>query len=141
MELQRKLTDDGYSIPIIFVTGHGDVPMAVEAMKAGAIEFIQKPFREQELLDCIQSALRSASESAKAADEAMLLRKRIKQLTAREKQVMDLVVDGKPNKVIAAELGISQRTVENHRAQILEKIQVRTTAELIKVILSSSKSR
>lgn len=135
LELQKRLCDLGSTLPIIFITGHADVPMAVEAIKLGAIEFIQKPFREQELLDAIQTAM----ERAKANHENVLRKgkqqKRLDTLSEREREVLNYISDGHANKVIALELGISQRTVENHRANILEKMQVRSTAALVKAIM------
>jgi RNA polymerase sigma factor (sigma-70 family) len=135
LELQERLMAAGSSLPIIFITGHGDVPMAVEAMQKGAFDFVQKPFRDQELLERISEALssdrQSRSEQAKRAEVAARLQK----LTNREREVMDLVVTGKPNKVIAYELGVSQRTVEIHRARVMEKMQARSLADLVRMSL------
>jgi FixJ family two-component response regulator len=111
LELQEKLNEMGSTLPIIFITGHGDVPMAVEAMQKGAVDFIQKPFRDQELLDQISEALKTDQERRSARDEKTEVSNRLEKLTKREREVMDLVVTGKPNKVIAYELGVSQRTV------------------------------
>jgi two-component system response regulator FixJ len=124
LELQEELLKRGNSLPVIFITGHGDVPMAVEAMQKGAVDFIQKPFRDQDLLDRIREALRT--------DRAEV-EERIARLTNREREVFDLVVTGKPNKVIAYELGVSQRTVEIHRARVMEKMQARSLADLVKM--------
>jgi RNA polymerase sigma factor (sigma-70 family) len=135
LELQQKLAERGSILPVIFITGHGDVPMAVEAMKRGATEFIQKPFRDQELLDCIHSALESSREKHKRQDEKRQVQKRLDTLTEREKEVLDRIVSGQANKVIAIELDISQRTVENHRARILEKMQARSTTALVKLMI------
>lgn len=137
LELQDALIERGNSIPIIFITGHGDVPMAVEAMQKGAVDFIQKPFRDQELLDRIHLALRTDEErraEAKRIDEVQSL---IDRLTQREHEVFDLVVTGKPNKVIAYELGVSQRTVEIHRARVMEKMQARSLADLVRMHIAS----
>lgn len=135
LELQERLAAADSSVPIIFITGHGDVPMAVEAMQNGAFDFIQKPFRDQELLERIHEALnfnqRARSEQARQAGIAA----RLKSLTHREREVMDLVVTGKPNKVIAYELGVSQRTVEIHRARVMEKMQARSLADLVRMNL------
>ena len=136
LELQKKLDDLGSILSIIFITGHGDVPMAVEAMKRGAIEFIQKPFREQELLECINSALQSSHDQRVQHDENQITLQYLATLTKREAEILDWVVLGHANKVIAIDLDISQRTVENHRAQILRKMKVRTTAALVKAIMS-----
>lgn len=138
LDLQKQLTESNASLPIIFITGHGDVPMAVEAMKRGAAEFIQKPFRDQDLLDAIQTALENSKRDKGVVNEREETLKRIESLTDREREVLDWVVDGHPNKVIAIELGISQRTVENHRAHVMEKMNVRTTANLIKQVLLAS---
>jgi two-component system response regulator FixJ len=138
LDLQKQLTESNASLPIIFITGHGDVPMAVEAMKRGAVEFIQKPFRDQDLLDAIQIALENSKRDKGVVNEREETLKRIESLTNREREVLDWVVDGHPNKVIAIELGISQRTVENHRAHVMEKMNVRTTANLIKQVLLAS---
>ena len=138
LELQKQLAESGESLPIIFITGHGDVPMAVEAMKRGAAEFIQKPFRDQDLLDAIQAALESSVREKGVDNQREETLKRIESLTNREKEVLNWVVDGHPNKVIAIELGISQRTVENHRAHVMEKMNVKTTANLIKQVLLAS---
>lgn len=138
LELQKQLLESNTSLPIIFITGHGDVPMAVDAMKRGAFEFIQKPFRDQDLLDAINSALENSGKEKHSNSERQQTLKRIESLTEREKEVLDWVVNGHPNKVIASELGISQRTVENHRAHVMEKMSVRTTANLIKQVLLAS---
>ena len=123
LELQRKLADMGSTLPIIFVTGHGDVPMAVQAMQEGAIDFIQKPFRDQELLDRVHDALKTDELRRGERQEQAGIAARIDKLTKREREVMDLVVTGKPNKVIAYDLGVSQRTVEIHRARVMEKME------------------
>ena len=137
MELQARLKELGSRLPIIFITGHGDVPMAVEAMKNGAIEFIQKPFRDQELLDCIQGALEKAEQERQRHQLVESVESGLQSLTARELEILEHIVDGHANKFIALELGISQRTVENHRARILRKMGVRSTPELIRLVVSS----
>ncbi len=133
LELQRQLNRSGCMLPIIFITGHGDVPMAVQAMKAGAFEFIQKPFRDQDLLDQINHALRHDAENRQNVARRADVLRRLETLTPRERQVMDLVVDGGANKVIAIDLGLSERTVEIHRAKVMEKMGARSVAHLVKL--------
>lgn len=137
LELQEKLIELGSGLPIIFITGHGDVPMAVAAMQKGAVDFIQKPFRDQDLLDRIAEALKTDQERRSEREEKAEVSGRIDKLTKRERQVLDLVVTGKPNKVIAFELGVSQRTVEIHRARVMEKMQARSLADLVRMHLAS----
>ncbi len=137
LELQEELLRRGNELPIIFVTGHGDVPMAVEAMQKGAIDFIQKPFRDQDLLDRIGDALKTDRERRKNLEQHSKVTERVQKLTKREREVFDLVVTGKPNKVIAYELGVSQRTVEIHRARVMEKMQARSLADLVKLHLQT----
>lgn len=136
LELQEKLNELGSTLPIIFITGHGDVPMAVEAMQKGAVDFIQKPFRDQELLDQISEALKTDQARRTERDQKTEVLDRVGKLTNREREVMDLVVTGKPNKVIAYELGVSQRTVEIHRARVMEKMEARSLAELVRMHLA-----
>ncbi len=137
LELQEELIKQDNSLPIIFITGHGDVPMAVEAMQKGAVDFIQKPFRDQELLDRIREALATDKERREAQQQHAEITDRMEKLTKREREVFDLVVTGKPNKVIAYELGVSQRTVEIHRARVMEKMQARSLADLVKMHMTS----
>lgn len=137
LELQEKLNELGSTLPVIFITGHGDVPMAVEAMQKGAIDFIQKPFRDQDLLDRISDALKTDQERRSAREQQSSVQNRIEKLTNRERQVMDLVVTGKPNKVIAYELGVSQRTVEIHRARVMEKMEARSLADLVRMHMAA----
>ncbi|MGY0603357.1 MAG: response regulator transcription factor [Paraglaciecola chathamensis] len=136
MECQQRLEALKCPLPIIFITGHGDVPMAVEAMKKGAIEFIQKPFREQELLDCIHHALTLNKTAQKRASHSLDVAQRCESLTAREKEVMERVVAGLLNKTIANELNLSQRTIEIHRANMMEKMRVKSLAELMTLLLT-----
>jgi len=136
LELQERLAESGNSLPIIFITGHGDIPMAVEAMQKGAVDFIQKPFRDQELLDRISEALDTAVERLSERERRSDVHRRIDNLTKRELEVMQLVVTGKPNKITAHELGVSQRTVEIHRARVMEKMGARSLAELVRMKLS-----
>jgi RNA polymerase sigma factor (sigma-70 family) len=136
LELQEKLNEMDSTLPIIFITGHGDVPMAVEAMQKGAVDFIQKPFRDQELLDRIGEAIETDQERRSAREEKAEVLGKIEKLTNRERQVLDLVVTGKPNKVIAYELGVSQRTVEIHRARVMEKMRAKSLADLVRMHLT-----
>lgn len=133
LELQDELINRGNTVPIIFITGHGDVPMAVEAMQKGAVDFIQKPFRDQELLDRIREALATDKQRREKQQVHDEVTRRLEKLTKREREVFNLVVTGKPNKVIAYELGVSQRTVEIHRARVMEKMQARSLANLVKM--------
>jgi two-component system response regulator FixJ len=135
LELQQKLNERHSILPIIFITGHGDVPMAVEAMQAGAVDFIQKPFRDQDLIDRINQALEKDANNRAALGERNDIRKRLETLTPREREVLDLVVHGKANKVIAGDLKLSQRTVEIHRARVMEKMQASSLAHLVRMVL------
>jgi two-component system response regulator FixJ len=133
LEVQKHLNRMGSMLPVIFITGHGDVPMAVQAMKEGAFEFIQKPFRDQELLDHINHALKQDAEYRSTAARRSEVQHRLESLTPREKQVMELIVEGNANKVIAIDLGLSERTVEIHRAKVMEKMGARSVAHLVKL--------
>lgn len=133
LNLQRELSDRGIQIPIIFITGHGDIPMSVQAMKAGAVEFLTKPFRDQDLLDAIESALERDRMSRKQQAEMADLKKRYETLTAREREVMKLVVTGLLNKQIASELGTSEKTVNVHRGQVMQKMQANSLAVLVRL--------
>jgi RNA polymerase sigma factor (sigma-70 family) len=137
LELQEELIKHGSTLPIIFITGHGDVPMAVEAMQKGAVDFIQKPFRDQDLLDRIREAIKTDQERREEQQKHAEVSERLARLTNREREVFDLVVTGKPNKVIAYELGVSQRTVEIHRARVMEKMQARSLADLVKMHMTA----
>jgi FixJ family two-component response regulator len=133
-DLQRELLRAERQIPIIFITGHGDIPMAVQAMKAGAIDFLSKPFREEDLLDAIRQALeRDAAAKARLA-EVREIRGRLARLTARQRQIMNRVVAGKLNKQTAAELGISENTIKVHRRHIMERMGAASLADLIHMI-------
>lgn len=136
MELQRKLNTQHSTLPIIFVTGHGDVPMAVEAMQQGAVDFIQKPYREQELLDKIQQAMEMDAEHRQQLQEQHKIQERIDALTPRESEVMELMVEGKANKAIAFDLDISQRTVEIHRARVMDKMDAKSLAQLVRKVMA-----
>jgi FixJ family two-component response regulator len=133
LELQQHLNRIGSMLPVIFITGHGDVPMAVQAMKEGAFEFIQKPFRDQDLLDHINHALKQDAENRNTVARRAEVLHRLESLTPRERQVMDLVVEGAANKVIAIDLDLSERTVEIHRAKVMEKMGARSIAHLVKL--------
>lgn len=135
LELQKHLSEIGCNIPIVFITGHGDIPMAVEAVRLGAVDFLQKPFEDQELVDRINDAMKQAAEQREGELERLEILDRIDSLTAREKQVMGQVVLGKANKVIAGDLGVSQRTVEIHRARVMEKMQANSLAHLVRMVM------
>jgi FixJ family two-component response regulator len=135
LELQEQLIARRAMVPIIIITGHGDVPMAVEAMQSGARDFIQKPFRDQDLLDRINLELEQDAKNRAALGELNLIRERLASLTPREREVMDLVVHGKANKVIAGDLELSQRTVEIHRARVMEKMQASSLAHLVRMVI------
>ena len=133
LDLQEKLIEMGSQLPIIFITGHGDIPMAVDAMRRGALDFIRKPFREHDLLGRINEALDSDSSSRRKTLDHQALRDKLASLSKRESEVFERVADGEMNKVIAIDLGISERTVEVHRSQVMHKIGVRTLAQLVRV--------
>lgn len=133
LELQEKLLAMQADIPIVFITGHGDIPMAVEAMRRGAVDFLRKPFRDQELLDRIQEALSRDAENRDAAADLETFRARVAELTPREQEVFQRVASGQANKVIAIELGISERTVEIHRSNVMQKTGSRSLADLVRL--------
>jgi FixJ family two-component response regulator len=133
LEVQKQLHDRGNSMPIIFITGHGDVPMAVEAMQSGAFDFIQKPFRDQDLMDRVSQALSQSEQHREASEQKVEVGQRYESLTPREKEVMGCVVKGQANKVIAMDRNVSQRTVEIHRARVMEKMQARSLADLVRM--------
>jgi two-component system response regulator FixJ len=135
LELQQQLNLRGAVIPVIFMTGHGDIPMAVEAMQHGAFDFLQKPFRDQDLLDRIQRALVKDAERREALGEHSRIRSHLSSLTAREREVLDLMTLGKQNKAIAQDLGVSPRTIEIHRARVMEKMDAQSVAELVRMML------
>jgi two-component system, LuxR family, response regulator FixJ len=135
LEVQQQLNRSGSMLPVILVSGHGDIPMAVQAMKDGAFDFLQKPFRDQDLLDRINGALKLDAENRENIDRLADLKHRADSLTPREREVLALVVDGKANKVIAIDLGLSERTVEIHRANVMEKMGARSVAHLVKMHL------
>lgn len=135
LELQQQLNLRGAVIPVIFITGHGDIPMAVEAMQQGAFDFLQKPFRDQDLIERIQRALERDIRSRAALDQHAKIRERLDSLTPREREVLALMTRGKPNKIMAAELGVSQRTVEIHRARVMEKSGAASLAQLVRMVM------
>lgn len=135
LELQEKLTAMEAQVPIVFITGHGDIPMAVEAMRRGAVDFLRKPFRDQELLDRIQEALSRDAEQRHNAADADSVRARVADLTPREQEVFQRVAAGQANKVIAIELGISERTVEIHRSNVMQKTNSRSLADLVRLLI------
>lgn len=135
LELQQLLNIRGATVPVIFITGHGDIPMAVEAMQHGAFDFLQKPFRDQDLLDRVQRALEKDKATRAQLREKDRIRERLESLTPREREVLDLVAQGKPNKVMAADLGVSQRTVEIHRARVMEKMEASSLAQLVRMVM------
>ena len=135
LELQEELNARGAMLPIIFITGHGDVPMAVEAMQRGAMDFLQKPFRDQDLLDRISEALAKDRAGRELLGNRERIRARVAALTPREREVMALVTQGKANKVIAADLDLSQRTVEIHRAHVMEKMGANSLAHLVRMAI------
>lgn len=135
LEVQQQLNRAGSMVPVILITGHGDIPMAVQAMKDGAFDFLQKPFRDQELLDRINAALKQDADNRATVERHADLKRRAESLTPREREVMAFVVDGRANKVIAIDLGLSERTVEIHRANVMEKMGARSVAHLVKMHL------
>jgi FixJ family two-component response regulator len=134
LDLQRKLARGEHQIPIIFISAHGDIPMAVGAMKAGAIEFLPKPFREEDLLDAIRQALDRDRAAKARRTEILEIRTRHTRLTARQHQIMTLIVEGKLNKQIAAKLGLSENTIKVHRRRIMERMGAASVAELVHMI-------
>ena len=135
LELQQLLNIRGAIIPVIFITGHGDIPMAVEAMQHGAFDFLQKPFRDQDLLDRAQKALEKDRVNRLQLREKTRTQERRESLTPREREILELMTRGKPNKVMAADLGVSQRTVEIHRARVMEKMGASSLAQLVRMVM------
>ena len=134
LDLQAELSRAGDAPPIVFITGHGDIPMSVRAMKLGAIEFLTKPFREQDLLDAINHGLEEATARREQARHAAELRAKVESLTQRERQVLVLVAAGKPNKQVAGELGVTEITVKVHRGQVMRKLGARSVADLVRIV-------
>jgi two-component system response regulator FixJ len=137
VELHDRLKQAGSFLPVIFITGHGDVQMAVKAIKAGAADFVQKPFRDQELIDRIREVLEEDTQARVGKLQRAEILRRIDSLTEREREVMEQVVEGKANKVVAIDLNVSQRTVEIHRANVMEKMKARSLAQLVKLVMKA----
>ena len=136
LELQKKLKETKMHPPVIIITGHGDIPMAVDAMQAGALDFIEKPFNDQRLLDSVHRAIEADAAQRGQATHIAEIRERMQTLTPRELEVMNLITQGKRNKIIAEELSVSQSTVEAHRAKVMEKMQADTLSDLMRMVLS-----
>ncbi len=136
LQLQKKLTEDGIDLPTIIITGHGDVPLAVRALQAGALHFLEKPFREQEVLDCVQEALELADSKHEHRTQKNQILDRIETLTPREYEVMKTVVKGYTNKQIAEEYSISSKTVEIHRTRVMHKMSANSLPELVRMVLT-----
>lgn len=132
LELQEEMVKRSIDLPVIIITGYGDVEMAVNAMKAGAADFIEKPYKEQELLDRVHKAISQSAEKRQESSEEQMVRERLAQLTPRERQILEFIVDGEPNKRIAYHLGISEKTIEFHRAKIMKKLEAKSLAELVR---------
>ena len=137
IDLQTQLTEKGSTLPIIFLTGHADVPLAVRAMQAGAFDFLEKPFNDQELLDRTHAALDHEARDRSDLGQSHAVAERLARLTPREEEVLGLIVDGHPNKVVAARLSISERTVEIHRARVMDKMQADSLAQLVRMWLAA----
>jgi FixJ family two-component response regulator len=133
LTFQKELAKEGLALPVIFITGHGDIPMSVRAMKAGAVEFLSKPFHDQDLLDAVHAAIESDRIRRLEAMRVAELRKRFATLTEREQQIMTLVVTGRANKQIAAELSVSEMTVKVHRGQVMRKMHAGSLPELVRM--------
>lgn len=136
LELQECLAQQGVALPVIMMTGHGDIPMAVRAMRAGALDFVEKPFHDQLLLDRIHEGIRRSQQLQDDAGERVELERRYASLTEREREVMAQVVEGQPSKVIADRLGVSTRTVETHRAHVMEKMQASSLSSLVRMAVA-----
>jgi two-component system, LuxR family, response regulator FixJ len=136
LEMQHELNIRGAPIPVIFITGHGDIPMAVEAMQHGAFDFLQKPFRDSDLLERVQRALARDAQNRARLRHTDGIRERLASLSPREREVLELVTQGKANKMVAGELGVSQRTVEIHRAHVMQKMEAGSLAELVRMMMS-----
>ena len=137
LELQRRLLSDGIEMPSIMLSGHADVPMAVDAMATGALTFLEKPFRVQILCDHIQRAIKLDVENRTIRESRVDLENRLSSLTDKEREVVDLLIVGKTNKAIAAELGLSRRAVEDRRARVMKKLNLRTVAELVELVAAT----
>jgi FixJ family two-component response regulator len=133
LDLQREMVERGIHVPVIFITGHGDIPMSVQAMKAGAVEFLTKPFRDQDLLDAVRSGIQRDRKGRKERSEVARIREDLGQLTSREREVMSLVVGGFLNKQIALRLGASEKTIKIHRGRVMQKMRADSLADLVKM--------
>ena len=133
LDLQREMVERGIHIPVIFITGHGDIPMSVQAMKAGAVEFLTKPFRDQDLLDAVRAGIQLDRQGRKERAELAELRDGLRQLTPREREVMSLVVAGLLNKQIALRLGTSEKTIKIHRSHVMQKMRADSLADLVRM--------
>ena len=133
LDLQREMVERGIHIPVIFITGHGDIPMSVQAMKAGAVEFLTKPFRDQDLLDAVRSGIQLDRQGRKERAELAELREGLRQLTPREREVLSLVVAGLLNKQIALRLGTSEKTIKIHRSHVMQKMRADSLADLVRM--------
>jgi len=136
MDVQKEMNQRGAGLAVIFLTGHGDVPMAVQAMQEGAFDFVQKPFRDQDLLDTIRRALEQSESQHEQREQVDEIKTRLALLTPRESEVLEKVVAGKSNKVIASDLGLSTRTVEIHRSRVMEKMQADSLAHLVRMYVA-----
>ena len=136
LELHRKLIRDKVTLPVVFVTGHGNVPMAVEAMQMGAVNFLQKPVQEQELWDSIRRAIELDTQNRRRRARRQRAEERLTRLTAGERAVLNLILEGKMNKEIAAELGLSTRTIEDRRAKVMKKMDAKSLAELVQLVMT-----
>ncbi len=141
LELQEKLGDQGIAMPILFISGHGDIPMAVRAINAGAMDFIEKPFRDELLLQKVADGLAADETQAERRSRRDSLEERLSRLTPREREVMEAMLEGKLNKVIADDLNVSPRTVEVHRARVLEKLEARNSSDMVRLVLSTDSYR
>lgn len=135
LELQEEMVKRSIDLPVIIITGYGDVEMAVNAMKAGAADFIEKPYKEQDLLDRVHKAINQSAQKRQESSEEQMARERLAQLTPRERQVLEFIVDGEPNKRIAYHLGLSEKTIEFHRANIMRKLEAKSLAELVRITI------
>ena len=140
LQLQAQLNERHADVPILFISGHGDIPMAVRAMRAGALDFLQKPFNEQVLIDWIQTAIQRRESARDRADGADEVRRRLALLTPREREVLDAVMEGKANKVIAFDFGVSLKTVEQHRSRMMSKLGVRKVADIFRLLQGADPS-
>ncbi len=138
LELQKEMAKRSIDLPVIIITGYGDVEMAVNAMKAGAADFIEKPYKEQELLDRVHKAINQSAQKHQESSEEQRAREGLARLTPRERQVLEFVVDGEPNKRIAFHLGLSEKTIEFHRANIMKKLEAKSLAELIRKTMTGN---